>query len=362
MQAVAPAAAGHEPPGELVDDHHLAVLHHVIDVALVQRVRAERLIDVMQKRHVGRVVEAAWLEPVPEHLLGLRHAAFGQRHRLVLLVDEIIARRFERLALFRFGVAARHGAGLEARNDAVDFVIEIGRLFGWTRNDERGPRLVDEDAVHLVNDREVMSALDVVRELELHVVAQVVEAELVVGSVRDVGRIGDLPLRVDQVVLDDADRHAEETVDPAHPFRVAAGEVIVHRDDVNAFAVERVQVGWQRGDERLALAGFHLGDLAFVQDGSADQLHVEVPHVEHAAAGIADDGERLRQQVVQRLAVGEPLAELGGLPAKPIVGQRRDRGLEGIHFGHDWTQTFELPIVLGADDFGEQGIEHLRLG
>jgi hypothetical protein len=29
MQAVGPAAAGHQPAGELVDDHHLAVLHDV---------------------------------------------------------------------------------------------------------------------------------------------------------------------------------------------------------------------------------------------------------------------------------------------------------------------------------------------
>ena len=91
----------------------------------------------------------------------------------------------------------------------------------------------------------------------------------------------------------------------AHPLRVAAGEVVVHRDDVDALAVERVQVGGQRRDERLALAGLHLGDLALVQHDAADELHVEVPHVQHAAAGLADDGEGLGQQVVERLAVGE---------------------------------------------------------
>ena len=128
--------------------------------------------------------------------------------------------------------------------------------------------------------------------------------------------VGDLPLLVVQVVLDDADRHAEEAVDAAHPLRVAAGQVVVDGDDVDALAFERVQVGGQRGDERLAFAGLHLGDLAAVQHHAADQLHVEVPHVQHAAAGLADDGEGLGQQVVERLAVGEPLAELGGLRAQ----------------------------------------------
>ena len=137
----------------------------------------------------------------------------------------------------------------------------------------------------------MVPALHVVREVELHVVAEVVEAELVVGAVGDVAGVGDLPLLVVQVVLDDADRHAEEAVDPAHPLRVAPGQVVVDGDDVDALALERVQVGGQRGDERLAFAGLHLRDPAAVQDDAADQLHVEVPHVQRAAAGLADDGE-----------------------------------------------------------------------
>ena len=60
----------------------------------------------------------------------------------------------------------------------------------------------------------------------------------------------------------------------------------------------------KRRDERLALAGLHLGDLALVQHRAADELHVEVPHVQHALAGFADDSEGLGQQVVERLAVG----------------------------------------------------------
>ncbi len=125
--------------------------------------------------------------------------------------------------------------------------------------------------------------------------------------------VGDLPLLVVQVVLDDADRHAEEAVDAAHPLRVAAREVVVHRDDVDAFAGEGVQIRGQGGDERLAFAGLHLGDLAAVQNDAADELDVEVPHVEHAPARLADDCERLGQEIVERLAGREPLPELGGL-------------------------------------------------
>ena len=59
--------------------------------------------------------------------------------------------------------------------------------------------------VDLVDDREVVAALDHLAELVLHVVAQVVEAELVVGAVGDVAGIGLGALRVVEAVHDDAD-------------------------------------------------------------------------------------------------------------------------------------------------------------
>ena len=84
--------------------------------------------------------------------------------------------------------------GVSLRDDAVDFVVEVGRFLGRARDDERRARFVDEDAVDFVDDREVVPALHVLREVELHVVAQVVEAELVVRAVGDVGAVGDLAL------------------------------------------------------------------------------------------------------------------------------------------------------------------------
>ena len=148
-----------------------------------------------------------------------------------------------------------------------------------------------------------MPALDVMREIELHVVAEIVEPELVVRAVRDVGGVGHLTLGVVQFVLDDADCHAEKTVDAAHPLRIAAGQVVVHGHDVNALAFERVEIRRQRRDERLALAGLHLGNLAFVEHRAADQLDVEVPHVQHAAPSLPDDGKGFGHQIVGRLSV-----------------------------------------------------------
>jgi hypothetical protein len=95
----------------------------------------------------------------------------------------------------------------------------------------------------------------------------------------------------------------------AHPRRVAARQVIVDRDHVHALAFERVEVRRQRGDQRLAFAGAHFGDLAQVQHHAADQLHVVMAHAEHAARGFAADGEGFGQDLVERFAVGDALLE-----------------------------------------------------
>ena len=170
--------------------------------------------------------------------------------------------------------------------------------------------------------------------------------------------VGDLALLVVQIVLDDADRHPEEAVEPAHPLRVAAGQVVVDGDDVHALAVERVEVRGQRRDQRLAFAGLHLGDLAAVQHHAADELHVEVPHVQHAAAGLADDGKGLGQQVVERLAVGEPRAEFGGLAAELFVGELLDLRLFCVDRGDERAQPLQVTLVLRADDLREESINN----
>ena len=58
-------------------------------------------------------------------------------------------------------------------------------------------------------------------------------------------------------------------------------------------------------------------------------LHVEVPHAQEAAAGLAADGEGLDQQVVERLPAGQALAELGRLLLQLGVGHRLVLRLQG---------------------------------
>jgi hypothetical protein len=212
-------------------------------------------------------------------------------------------------------------------------VIDLGAVFGLPRYDERRARLVDQDRVHLVDDGVRQAALKAILDMHRHVVAQVVEAEFVIGAVCDIGGIGAalvLGLHVRQV---DADGQTQEPVDLAHPLRVAVREVVVYRDDVDAFPGQGVQVRGQRGDEGLALAGFHLGDLAVVEHHAAEELNVEMAHAQRALRRFAHNPESFGQQLVQRSAVGVALSKLLGLAAQLRIAQLRKRGLEGIDLG-----------------------------
>ena len=56
-----------------------------------------------------------------------------------------------------------------------------------------------------------------------------------------------------------------------------------------------------------------------IQPLSDDQLHVEVPHVQHPPACLAHDRKGFDEQVVERLAVGHALLELGRFAAEFFV-------------------------------------------
>ena len=74
VQAVGPAPARHETAGELVDDHDLAVLDHIVHVTLVHGMGPQGLLDMVQSLDVARVVEVVDLE----QLLDLQDPLFGQ--------------------------------------------------------------------------------------------------------------------------------------------------------------------------------------------------------------------------------------------------------------------------------------------
>ena len=379
VQPVAPPAPGHQATGELVHDDDLAVLHHVVHVPLVQGVGPQPLLDVVDDVDVGRLVEVLH----PQQLLHREDAGLGEGHGPGLLVHDVVPAGGG-LDLVQLA-GGDGGRALQAGDDPVDGVVLVRGLLRRARDDQRGPGLVDEDVVHLVHDAVVELALDELRRRELHVVAQVIEPELAVGPVGDVGPVGLLPRagpevrhahvgrahrRVEQVgrlVLEDAHREPQGVVDGPHPLGVPLGQVVVDRDDVDPLAGEGVEVHRQGGHQGLALARGHLGDLPLVQDHAADELHVEVAHVQHAPGHLAAEGEGLGQDLVQDgldvpvpfgRRLGHLLAKAGRPGLEILLAQALHLGLEGIDGLDPRAEARQFPFVLGADDLMDQAFEH----
>ena len=152
--------------------------------------------------------------------------------------------------------------GLKLSGDAREGVVGLGGVLGRRADDERRPRLIDQDRVGLVDDPVIQPAMHLVGEIHDHVVSQVIEPELAVLPIGDVGLVGLAPrhvapvavpgvdrLELDRRVVDRAllmrdvrDAHPEGVVDRCHPAGPGLGEVVVGGHEVRALPGKRVRV------------------------------------------------------------------------------------------------------------------------
>src|SRR5262249_15386461 len=100
-------------------------------------------------------------------------------------------------------------------------------------NDEQRTDFVDQDGVDFIDDGKVVSTLHTIFQVELHVIAQVVESKFVVRAIRHIGSVSIAAFLVVEVVDNHTYRQSKETVELAHPLRVALCQIIVDRDYVN---------------------------------------------------------------------------------------------------------------------------------
>ena len=167
VDAFTPAPAFEDATGELVDDLHLAAGDEVVLVALVQLLGLERhrhLVDEVLLHLVVEVLDA-------EGLLDLLDAGVERDDDALVLLDLVV------------------DIALQGADDRGEAVVQLGGVGDPAGDDQRRARLVDEDRVDFVDDRVVVAALGLVGEPTGHVVAEVVEAELVVRAVGDVAGV-----------------------------------------------------------------------------------------------------------------------------------------------------------------------------
>ena len=203
-----------------------------------------------------------------------------------------------------------------------------------------------------------MAALNHVRLVDHHVVAQIVKTELIVGTVGDVGLVGLLALGGGHIVDHQADGQAQEAVDLAHPFAVALGQVVVDGDHVDALAGQGVEVDGHGGHQGLAFTGLHLGDAGAMQHDAADDLYRVGFQAQHTPVGLAADGKGLGQQIVQGLALFQTVAEFIGLGTQLLVGELLHLGVQVLHLLGNGTDAFEFLVREIPEQLFNKGHKH----
>ena len=210
-----------------------------------------------------------------------------------------------------------------------------------------------------------MAALHHLRDTHLHIIAQIIEAIFIVRAVSDVGGVSAFPAwPVRVVIIDTIHRQAEEVIDLAHPFCVAAGEIVVHRHNMHAPTRQRVQVGSKGGDERFPFTRAHLSNLATVQRDAPDQLHIIMALSQRALGGFTDRCKGFRQKIIQRLAAFQALLIFIRFELELIIRESFKLWLQRVNARHNRAEFFQFPVIFCAENLlgeAEHGLSLERL-
>ena len=139
----------------------------------------------LQVLRVGQVLDV-------EEILHLLHAVLGQVNHLILLIHHEVAGLLHILAHdgVDLGELLGNGALLQLAGQNVADLVQLGGLAALPGNDQGRSRLVDQNGVNLVDDAVVQIPQNQLLLVNRHVVAQVIESQLVVGYIGDVAGIG----------------------------------------------------------------------------------------------------------------------------------------------------------------------------
>ena len=319
MQAVGITASRHDTSGELVDDQHLVVLHHVILIAEHQVVRTQRQDDIMLDLQIFRICEVLDLEKA----LYLRNALRREVYDLVLLIDDKVSRLLAlnshdgvHLGQLFHILAARK---LSCQNIAR--LVQLCGLAALTGNDKRRSRLVDQHRVHLVDDGVVQIPEHKLLLVDHHIVTQVVKTKLIVRHVGDVAVVRLPALLRLHIVQDNANLESQELMYLSHPLRITLSQIVIDRDNMHALALQCVQIRREQTGLRLTFTGSHLGDPSLMQDDTTDQLYPVMLCIQNPARRLTHYRVGFHQKVVQRLSICQSFLKFLCLISELLITQ-----------------------------------------
>ena len=169
MDALAPATTFQNATSELVDDLDFTVLHQIVLVTLIQHRCFQRHLQLVHQIALHFVVQIF----DTELLLDFFDAGLGGHDNSFRFFDVIVHSPHQRA------------------HDGSKLVIQSCGVGNATRDDERRAGFIDKDRVDFVDDGIEVSALHFVSHDTSHVVAQIIEPELVVSAIGDIAGVVD---------------------------------------------------------------------------------------------------------------------------------------------------------------------------
>ena len=76
-----------------------------------------------------------------------------------------------------------------------------------------------------------------------------------------------------------------------------------------------------------------------------------MPHIQRTHTGLSNHCEYLRQQLIEGFTLLKSGAEGSRLCSQAVIVERLHCLLKVVNAGDNFTQTFQLPIITGTEDF-----------
>ena len=95
-----------------------------------------------------------------------------------------------------------------------------------------------------------------------------------------------------------------------------------------------------------------------MQNVAADELHIEVPHVQDSFAGFASDSESFGKDVVQGRAVFEALFEFGCFGLELGIGKSGNARFQSVDLHDDRLDFLKFPLAPRPYDLVNQTFKH----
>ena len=150
MKSVGVAAPWHKTPRELIDNHNLPILDHIVLVPEHEISRLQRDVHMVGDLRIFRVTEIGQAEI----LLNLFHPIRRQAASFLLLVHDEVAFLLDFLLhqLRQLGLFPDDTALLHPRCQHIRLLIQGGGFSAAPGYNQGGSGFIDQNGVHLIND------------------------------------------------------------------------------------------------------------------------------------------------------------------------------------------------------------------